>query len=190
MKAIFTPQSRQVLAPENKISWPAPLDQLSTIITSIRLHPSARTSTRREFVYPLRSYKPNWQRLPLLFWPTLEPPDQNDKIIAYSKHHEVEIIYWRSSPQTRVLFTSSFSICSLAFGYYTEVIMFIWSWNLQSVLCLNGTKTSWRFCSDKVVCRCSKQGAEIMKTVHLYSLSLIIWWLTLNMLRSDNRELR
>ena len=50
--------------------------------------------------------------------------------------------------------------------------------------------TSWRFCSDKVVRRCSKQGAEIMKTVHLYSLSLIIWWLTLNMLRSDNRELR
>ena len=125
MKAIFTPQSRQVLTPENKISRPAPLDHLSTIITSIRLHPSARTSTRREFVYPLRSYKPNWHRLPSLFWPTLEPPDQNDKIIAYSKHHEVEIIYWRSSPQTRVLFTSSFSICSLAFGYYTEVIMFI-----------------------------------------------------------------
>ena len=25
--------------------------------------------------------------------------------------------------------------------------------------------TSWRFCSDKVVRRCSKQGAEIMKTV-------------------------
>ena len=35
-------------------------------------------------------------------------------------------------------------------------------------------ETSWRFCSDKVVCRCSEQGAEIMKTVHLYSLSLII----------------
>ena len=148
MKAIFTPQSRQVLTPENKISRPAPLDHLSTIITSIRLHLTARTisllsitpSTRREFVYPLRSYKPNWQRLPLLFWPTLEPPDQNDKIIAYSKHHEVEIIYWRSSPQTSVLFTSSFSICSLAFSYYTEVIMFIWSWNLHSVLCFNGTK--------------------------------------------------
>ena len=49
---------------------------------------------------------------------------------------------------------------------------------------------SWRFCSDKVVRRCSKQGAEIMKTVHLYSLSLIIWWLTLNMLRSYHRERR
>ena len=52
----------------------------------------------------------------------------------------MEIIYWRSSPQTRVLFTSSFSICSLAFSYYTEVIMFIWSWNLHPVLCFNGTK--------------------------------------------------
>ena len=139
MTAIFTPRSRQVLAAEIKYlgrhHWIT-----STIITSIRLHLPARTSTRREFVYPLRSYKPNWHRLPSLFCPTLKLPDQNDKIIAYSKHHELEIIYWRSSPQTRVLFSSSFSICSLAFSYYTEVIMFIWSWNLHPVLCFNGTK--------------------------------------------------